>query len=108
MVLRHAANVRRCIGSFLYANNSALHAIADCPRIDRFIVEKAVGFFQRCSASSSLQISSLIRPTGGRTFRDLSHVWRLDNNGELYENGRLLLFPGAYADVGRLVYNTNQ
>lgn len=108
MVLRQAANVRRNIGSFRYLNSSALHAVSGCPRVDRFIVEKAVGFFQRCHESASPKIHSLTRPCGGRVFSDLSHVWRLSGNGELYSNGNLLLFHGAYSDANRLVYNINQ
>lgn len=40
-VLRSAADVRRAIGSYKYTTNAELHRRANCPRIDRFIVEKA-------------------------------------------------------------------
>lgn len=108
MVLRHTANVRRNIGSYVYANNSTLHEVANCPRIDRFIVEKAVGFFQRCSSSPVEKIRSLLLPGSGRVFPDLAHVWKQNANDELYENGNLVLFHRPYDGSDRLVYNTNQ
>lgn len=107
MILRRAGNVRRNRGSFKYANNSVLHEATRCPRIDRFIVERACNFFGRCAVSPLNKISSLVERGRPRIFSDLAHVWRLKMSNELYENGDLLLFHSSYwAD--RLVYNFNQ
>lgn len=108
-VLRMAAGVRRQRGSFVYANNSCLHEIARCPRIDRFIVDKAVDFFQKCSASGHLKISSLLDSNSRRIFPELASTWRLSLSRTLLVNDMLLLFHRPYdGSDGRTVYNTRQ
>lgn len=109
MILRMTAGLRRQVGSFVYANNTCLHEVSGCPRIDRFIVDKAIDFFHRCSISGRLKFSSLLDSTSRRIFPELASVWRLGASRTLLINDVLLLFHRPYSgDEGRLVYNTKQ
>lgn len=100
--------MRRERGNYRYADSSALHAISGCPRVDRFIVAKAVEFFWRCATASIGKISSLVAAGIAGTFPELADVWRRHRGGELKADGILLYFHDAYDGSGRTVYGTGQ
>lgn len=107
-ILRMTASVRRTRGSFIYANNADLHRISGCPRIDRFICDKAFDFYQRCAHSSHSKISRLIESTSRRIFPELASVWRLGLSRTLLVNDVLLLFHRPYSGEDGIVYRTGQ
>lgn len=107
-ILRHSANAHREIGTYMYARDSDLYRLAECPRIDVFIVQKAIGFFNRCHTSVVLRIQEIVRRSGERIFKSLSYFWHRAMGNELYENGKLLEFNRAYNDPARSVYSTGQ
>lgn len=107
-VLRMTANVRRDRGSYLYHGNADLHKIAGCPRIDRFIVDKALDFFERCATSCTDKIRSLTTRGVRGVFPELADIWRRHRGRELYDNDNLLYFHESYDGTGRIVYNTAQ
>lgn len=109
-ILRISANVRRNIGSFRYANSTDLHKIAGCERIDRFIADKAVNFFERCATSPTGKIRALIWPNVNVNgiFTGLADFWHRSNGGGLFTNGKLLIFNKSYDGQNRPVYNVHQ
>lgn len=106
--LRTTAGVRRGLGSFLYASNSRLYERACCPRIDRFITDKAVDFFERCATADTDKLRNLVGPGVLGTFPEICDVWRRHRSDELYDDGLLLDFHHAYDGSGRAVYRTGQ
>lgn len=108
MVLRHAANVYRGVGSFRYINNTRLYERADCPRIDRHIAELALRFFERCHLASGDKLNSFLGLGDGRIFPAIDTLRARDASGTLYEHGMLNIFHRHYGHNGGLVYNTNQ
>lgn len=107
-IIRMTANVKRDVGSYKYLNNAKLHETAGVIRIDRYIIDSAVRFFDRCAISPSERIANLVlnRTTG--LFTSLAEYWHRSAGGNLLENGKLLVFHEAYDRSGRSVYNTNQ
>lgn len=102
------ANIRRAIGSYKYINNTNLHTIAGVRRIDRFIMEKSIDFFERCSISTTEKIRALTNHGTNGLFTSLADYWRMHNDGNLYINGKLMVFHDSYDRSGRQVYNENQ
>lgn len=107
-IIRTAAGVRRAIGSYVYARNGDLYERAGCLRIDRFLVQRAINFFDSCSKSTIEKLSCLSRPGPGGFFTELSNLWQSDLGDQLYDDGRLLIFNRAYDGSGRAVYGSGQ
>lgn len=107
-ILRMTSNIRRAIGSYRYTSNTDLHSLSGVQRIDRYMMEKSVEFYERCSTSASDKIRVLVDRGANGLFTSLSDYWRRNNDGNLYANGKLLIFHDAYDRSGRRVYNENQ
>lgn len=108
-ILRSAANFHREIGSFRYANNCLLYKTANCPRIDRFVVNNNINFFETCMKNvNNVKFSSLLVNDYQGRYSCLSDIFHSHRNGTLFTDNKLLLFHKAYSDSNIVIYNTNQ
>lgn len=107
--LRSTANIQRNRNSFRHVKIDVIYRKADCVRIDRYIANNSLNFFNRCLNSKFTRVRKLIQnpnPTdyGYKCFNHLAH---LSESDQLFINGKFLYFHKAYGS-NRSVYNDNQ
>lgn len=107
-VLRTASGFHRAIGSYMYARDSELYRHTDCPRIDRFMVDSSIRFFESCSESLVPKLNTLSMPGICGIFPDLPNIWQSNCGGQLLTNGILRLFNRTYDGTGMDVYGAGQ
>lgn len=108
--LRSTANIRRDIGSFKHIKIQRIYDESGCIRIDRFIMQRHINFYNRCKHSGNIKFkygnNSTNRQNG--PYNHISHLFDLNERGLLLANENLLLFHRRYNNQPGTVYNTGQ
>lgn len=107
--LRSTANIRRERGSFKHIKLNEIYDKSGCQRIDRFIAQLHINFFEKCIKSKNKKFS--YSTYGGRNnnnYKPIYYLYKLHFKNRLFNNDNLLIFHERYNRSPGLVCNTQQ
>lgn len=108
-VIRRAGNCFRPRHSFKYISNANLYNTTSIIRIDRFLANVNIKYFQKCLNSESEFIRGLVEPFNiSDKYYYPSYIYHLDLRDELFVNNNLLTFHIGARNPHSLVYNMAQ
>lgn len=89
--LSRTANVRRERGWVKHINSSKIYEMAGCIRIDNYMRQRHINFYQNLRWAGNKFAQLTAQPTPGRYHR-LNQIAELNDEGGLQRDGQLLLF----------------
>lgn len=109
-ILRSTTGSVRPRGTYRYPNASSLYADASCLRIDRFVANRHLNFFNKLSASPNEKFAGILAPRsrGSGTYPPIDLIYAMHNDGQLVINDRMSLFNKRYNGLPGPVYSLNQ
>lgn len=109
-ILRSATNTFRDRGSYIYPSASTIYRVAGCSRIDKYMAERQISFFEKLKSSSNPKFGNIIstrqRGTGRYPVIDLLHV--MHEAGQFRINNEFSLFNTRYNHAPGMVYSLEQ
>lgn len=105
--LRSAANVHRRVGSYRYARDGDLYRLAGCQRIDRFVAQRHLRFYNGLASATVDKFRRIAEQGSPGIYPQINHLHKLHADGGLGLDDRMLVFNQRYDGSG-LVYNTDQ
>ena len=109
-VLRSATNLHRRRGEFKYINSSAVYRKARTDRIDKYIANRHIRFFNKIHLSDSDKLKkTLIRCNDCiEVFPKIDYMYLLHNDRQLFVNEKFLHFNARYNGNEGVLYPITQ
>lgn len=106
--LRGTANIRRNIGSFKHVRIKDIYDASNCTRIDKFISQLHINFYEKCRRLNNAKFSFSNFPCRYNRYKPVYYIYKLHKAGRLLRNDKLLLFHKRFNNRPGLVYNPSQ
>lgn len=105
--LRTAANVHRTRHSYKHRKIKDIYEAANCPRLDKFIAQYHISFFDRINKLNSPKFNRIVNRASHGIYNPVDYLYRLHRENRLFVNSKMLLFHQRNSGTGS-VYNTEQ
>lgn len=106
--LRSTANIKRDVGTYKHINAKHIHDISNCGRIDKFISQAHINFYDKCIKSRNRKFK-LNGHIGRGKYKPTFYLHYLHLRNRLLDGeNRLIIFNKRYDGSAGLVYNINQ
>lgn len=106
-ILRKTNNIKRKRNSFKHIPNRKIYKCSNISRIDKYMIDLNIKFFNRCLDNKNQFIMDLIQPYTESKYKYPSYIFHLNENNDVIKNGECLLFHRGYFNENILVYNRN-
>lgn len=104
-VLRSTANIRRERNSYKHVPTKNIYEASDCIRIDRFVVQNHIDFYNKLNHSNNPKFNTIKNSTARAPYQNMPYLWNQHSAGNLSEDDRVTLFNTRYGGKPGLVYN---